>query len=160
MNRTILTKSRSRLNSSTLWVVVLLIVVVVTGLAWTLAQNGRTVIIADEAEAHSERVVAVQRAVELRAADAFSAELDLLRRQAAMVAHHDAATVYALSLESLAQAGRQAYIDNRLPATANGYAIYLDDLRRQGQAVQEAGSAAGDPNSFSERLDELRRMGR
>lgn len=164
MNRTVLTESSSRRSRSMLWVFALLIVVAVMGLTWMLVQDGRSTVVADEvaagpAMADRQRVAALQPGAEPRAADAFSAELDLLRRQTAIVASRDAATAYALSLETLAQAGRQAFLDNRLPTTANGYVDYLDSLRRQGQAVQNAGGAPADANAFSAWLDELRRMG-
>lgn len=163
MDRTVLTESRSPQRTVILWLIGLLIVAAVIGLTWMLAQNGPATLAADEAApepalAGSEGATESLVLTGPRAADAFSAQLDVLRRRAVSVASRDGASAHGVSLEALAQVGRQAYLENRAPTTADGYAIYLDSLRRQGQAARDAGTAGADANAFSQWLDQLRRL--
>ncbi len=164
MNRTEFTESGSRLSISMMWIIAAIVVVAVAGITWGLIQNGPSAAVIGEAAegpalAAGDEVAQLELIAGQRAADQFSTQLDLLRRRASIAASWDSATAYGVSLEKLAQAGRQAYVDNRLPATANGYAIYLDSLRRQGQAAQNFGGGPAGANEFSEWLDQLRRMG-
>lgn len=164
MNRSELPNVRRRQSRSSLWIAALMAAAVVMGSIWLALQN-RTPIahITDDAMPQpaildSGVELGLQLGVQPRASDAFSVELDRLRNYAFTVSNREQATAHALSLEALAQAGREAHVSSRLPSTANGYAVYLDVLRRQSQAAYSEAHFPSSANEFSEWLDRLRRQ--
>jgi hypothetical protein len=147
-------------------VVAIVIIAAMAGLMWMLVQNSAPDTVAGEAAAPaaagSEAVAPLTAVTGMRVTDAYSIQLDQLRRDAANITAdtaRDSATVYGVSLEALARGGREASLSNRLPATVNEYATYLDSLRRLGQETLRANSLPADPNAYSAWLDELRRLG-
>ncbi len=163
MNRTVFTESSSNFTKYAMWLAAIIILAVMVGISWTLAQNGSSTAVLPEAavpQASTNVEVAAQPQTITgpRAPDLYSAQLELLRQRALIAANRDGATAYSVWLESLAGAGREAYVNNSLPTTANGYTVYLDNLRRLGQAVHSENNVTADPNEFSEWLDQLRRL--
>lgn len=163
MNRTVLKLSDMRRRAVLGLLAFVIIVAGAAGLTWRMINKGESVklieeVIAEPAPLQPADGVVLRPANEVRAADAYSAHLDLLRQQGAAALQRDAVTAHVFAPESLAQAGREAYIVSRLPTTANGYIDYLDNLRRQGQAIQNARAFPTDADEFSEWLDELRGM--
>lgn len=163
MNRSELTNVRRRQIRSNLWIAALVVAAAVIGSLWLVFQNRAQetniagVVISQPALPDGGTDVTLQLAAQPRAADLFSAELDRLRSHAFTVANREQVVAHTLSLEALAQAGREAFVSSRLPTTANGHAVYLEALRRQGQAANSEADFPATANEFSEWLDRLRR---
>ena len=96
----------------------------------------------------------------IRPADAYSAQLAILAQGARRVSGIDQVNRYALHVENLAQLGRAASVENRLPMVGEDYTNYLDHLQSLGQAAyaKQALRSTG-ADEYSIQLEELRRIG-